>query len=89
VSRTIEIDYEAKSVRHWARSARGRSGPFGPYNAEISQDKVSWVESNRDEKLLSATNYTLDRKKKTLDIKVSYPDAKGWQRLGTSCERIK
>jgi hypothetical protein len=87
VLRTLEIDYKAKSVRHWARFTRGRSGPFGPYKAEISPDKVSWVENNSEG---NVSYYTLDRKKKTLDIKIDYgPSKESWLRLDTQCDKIK
>jgi len=90
VLRILEIDYKAKSVRHWARFTRGRSGPFGPYSAEISSDKVSWVENNSKGASINVGYYTLDRKKKTLDIKIDYgPSKESWLRLDTPCDKTK
>ena len=90
VLRTLEIDYKAKSVRHWARFTRGRSGPFGPYQADISSDKVSWVEDNSEGASINMSHYTLNRQRKTLDLTIDYgPNKESYQRFNTPCDKTK
>jgi hypothetical protein len=56
LTRIILIDTVKKQATHWAKfSPTQTNGPFGPYNADISDEKVVWINVSTSGKMMSTT----------------------------------
>ncbi|WP_426435897.1 hypothetical protein [Bradyrhizobium genosp. P] len=73
VTRIILIDTVKKEATHWAKlSPTVTNGPFGPEKADISNERVAWINVKTTGKLMSTTRYVIDRINKSMTIDISY-----------------
>jgi hypothetical protein len=69
VTHIVEID--GGQARLWARfSPTLTNGPFGPFPATITPDRISWSQSKRVGNESSRTTYVIERKTYSLSIEI-------------------
>jgi hypothetical protein len=81
VTHIIEIDDAKKQARLWARfSPTLTNGPFGPYSATITPDKITFVIDNSVGRAKSLSTHTINRKTQSLNIEIDHgPGEERWK----------
>jgi hypothetical protein len=73
VARIVEIDTTKSQVRIWQQvSPTLTNGSRGPFVADISLEKIVWMDVAITGRAVSTTRYVLDRTKRTLSTDISY-----------------